>query len=53
LGGGGGGGGGWGWGFVFLKHFASEELKEVYVKQFLNGDKIGCFALSEPGRLLS
>jgi len=32
-----------------LKHFASEELKEVYVKQFLNGDKIGCFALSEPG----
>ena len=28
---------------------ASEKMKEEWIPQFVNGDKVGCFALSEPG----
>lgn len=29
--------------------YATPKQKENFLKPFLNGDKIGCFALSEPG----
>ncbi|XP_041348458.1 short-chain specific acyl-CoA dehydrogenase, mitochondrial-like [Gigantopelta aegis] len=32
-----------------IKTFGTKEQKETFLKPFLNGDKIGCFALSEPG----
>ncbi|GFQ87587.1 short-chain specific acyl-CoA dehydrogenase, mitochondrial [Trichonephila clavata] len=32
-----------------LQKFANTSLKEKYLKPFVNGDRIGCFALSEPG----
>lgn len=32
-----------------IKHFGNELQKENYLKPFLNSEKIGCFALSEPG----
>ncbi|GIY89184.1 short-chain specific acyl-CoA dehydrogenase, mitochondrial [Caerostris extrusa] len=32
-----------------LQKFANASLKEKYLKPFINGDRIGCFALSEPG----
>ncbi|GFV23402.1 short-chain specific acyl-CoA dehydrogenase, mitochondrial [Trichonephila clavipes] len=32
-----------------LQKFANASLKEKYLKSFVNGDRIGCFALSEPG----
>ena len=32
-----------------MKYFASEDLKQKYLAPYLNGDKIGCFGLSEPG----
>lgn len=32
-----------------VKNFGNESQKEAYLKPFLNGEKIGCFALSEPG----
>ncbi|XP_069475881.1 short-chain specific acyl-CoA dehydrogenase, mitochondrial [Ambystoma mexicanum] len=32
-----------------LLAFASEEQKQQWIKPFCRGDKIGCFALSEPG----
>lgn len=31
-----------------LKH-ATKEQKEKYLSPFLDGTKVGCFALSEPG----
>lgn len=35
--------------FSPLKYFASDPLKETYVRDFVDGTKIGCFCLSEPG----
>ncbi|KAK3083992.1 hypothetical protein FSP39_006396 [Pinctada imbricata] len=32
-----------------IKHWANPEQKEKYQTPFLHGDKVGCFALSEPG----
>ncbi|KAF8792776.1 Short-chain specific acyl-CoA dehydrogenase like protein [Argiope bruennichi] len=32
-----------------LQKFGSAPLKEKYMKPFVNGDRVGCFALSEPG----
>ncbi|ESO84625.1 hypothetical protein LOTGIDRAFT_131888, partial [Lottia gigantea] len=32
-----------------IKHFANADQKETFLKPFLNGDQVGCFALSEPG----
>lgn len=32
-----------------IKNFGNELQKENYLKPFLNSEKIGCFALSEPG----
>ncbi|KAK6192418.1 hypothetical protein SNE40_003887 [Patella caerulea] len=32
-----------------VKHFATPAQKEKFLKPFLNGDRVGCFALSEPG----
>jgi len=32
-----------------LKYFASDALKQKYVSPFVDGRKIGCFGLSEPG----
>jgi len=32
-----------------LKGFANDEQAEKYIKPFVTGEKIGCFALSEPG----
>jgi len=32
-----------------ILNYASDELKEKFVKPFTKGDTIGCFALSEPG----
>lgn len=33
--------------------FGSEEQKQQWITPFTNGDKIGCFALSEPGTTVS
>ena len=32
-----------------LKYFANQALKEQYITPFVDGAKIGCFCLSEPG----
>lgn len=32
-----------------LNKWASEEQKESFIRPFTSGDKVGCFALSEPG----
>lgn len=32
-----------------IQKFGNEEQIENYVKPFVNGDRVGCFALSEPG----
>jgi len=32
-----------------LKYFASENLKQNFISPFADGQKIGCFCLSEPG----
>jgi len=32
-----------------LKNWATEQQRELYLKPFLDGKKIGCFGLSEPG----
>lgn len=32
-----------------LQQFANEKQREKYIRPFTSGDKIGCFALSEPG----
>lgn len=32
-----------------IDKFGSNKQKEKYISTFLNGDKVGCFALSEPG----
>ena len=32
-----------------LEKFATQKQKEKYIQPFTNGDKVGCFALSEPG----
>ncbi|XP_070204442.1 uncharacterized protein [Littorina saxatilis] len=32
-----------------VQKYATEAQKEKFVKPFLNGDRVGCFALSEPG----
>ena len=29
--------------------FGSSAQKEKFIKQFVTGDRVGCFALSEPG----
>ena len=29
--------------------FGNEEQKEKWIKPFVTGEKVGCFALSEPG----
>ena len=29
--------------------YGNAEQKEKFLKPFLNGDRVGCFALSEPG----
>ena len=29
--------------------YGTEEQKEEFIRPFVSGDKIGCFALSEPG----
>lgn len=31
--------------------FGSDEQKNKYVRPFSGGQKIGCFALSEPGKI--
>lgn len=30
--------------------FGNEEQIEKFAKPFLNGDRVGCFGLSEPGK---
>lgn len=32
-----------------VQKYATEAQKEQFLKPFLNGDRVGCFALSEPG----
>lgn len=32
-----------------ILHFGTKEQKEKYIAPFTKGDKVGCFALSEPG----
>lgn len=32
-----------------IQKFGNEEQKEKFVKPFVNGDRVGCFGLSEPG----
>lgn len=32
-----------------LEKFGTDVQKEKYIRPFVNGDKVGCFALSEPG----
>lgn len=32
-----------------ILQWGSEEQKQKYITPFTNGDKVGCFALSEPG----
>lgn len=32
-----------------IQKYATAKQKEQFLKPFLNGDKVGCFALSEPG----
>lgn len=32
-----------------ILHYGSEKQKEEFIRPFVNGDQIGCFALSEPG----
>ena len=32
-----------------IQKYATEAQKEQFLKPFLNGDRVGCFALSEPG----
>ena len=32
-----------------IMRFGNEEQKEKYVTPFVNGDRVGCFGLSEPG----
>ncbi|KAK3588832.1 hypothetical protein CHS0354_035973 [Potamilus streckersoni] len=32
-----------------IQKYATQQQKEKFLKPFLHGDKIGCFALSEPG----
>lgn len=34
-----------------IQTFGSEKQKEEWVAPFATGDKIGCFGLSEPGKL--
>lgn len=34
-----------------LNKFGNENQKEKYIKPFTSGKKIGCFALSEPGKI--
>jgi alkylation response protein AidB-like acyl-CoA dehydrogenase len=29
--------------------FGTDEQKEKWIRPFVSGDKVGCFALSEPG----
>lgn len=35
-----------------LQGFGSEKQKEEWITPFTTGDRVGCFALSEPGVLL-
>jgi hypothetical protein len=35
-----------------VQNFGKEEQFDQLMKPFLGGDKVGCFALSEPGKLL-
>lgn len=32
-----------------LEHFANEQQKQKYIVPFTTGERVGCFALSEPG----
>jgi len=32
-----------------IQKYATPAQKEKFLKPFLNGDRVGCFALSEPG----
>jgi butyryl-CoA dehydrogenase len=32
-----------------IMEFGTEQQKEKWVKPFVGGDRVGCFALSEPG----
>lgn len=32
-----------------INKFGTDQQKEEFIKPFTNGDKIGCFGLSEPG----
>ena len=32
-----------------IKHFGNEKQKELFIRPFTQGHKVGCFALSEPG----
>lgn len=32
-----------------LEHFGSEQLKQQFVVPYTAGERVGCFALSEPG----
>ena len=36
-----------------IQKYATEAQKEKFLKPFLNGDRVGCFALSEPGLCMS
>lgn len=36
-----------------IEKYATDKQKEQFLKPFLNGDRVGCFALSEPGAYLS
>ena len=35
-----------------IKSNANQSQKEIFQTPFLHGDKVGCFALSEPGTVL-
>lgn len=32
-----------------INKFGNDQQKEEFIKPFTNGDKVGCFGLSEPG----
>lgn len=34
-----------------INKFGNEKQKEKFITPFTNGEKIGCFGLSEPGKL--
>jgi len=33
-----------------INKFGNDKQKEEYIRPFTNGEKIGCFGLSEPGK---